>query len=142
MFRKFGTDKADFSATVRRAMRWLDDPSVLPIVDAAARQAWHPARYVLCGWYSRAIARWLEVFPREQCLFLISEEFFADPVSVSQMAARHIGLPDGPIQSLPVARDGGYAERMAPDVEAELRAFYALRNVELSTLLGRELPWA
>ncbi len=142
MFRKFGSDRGDFSQTVRAAMRWLDDPEVLPIVDSAARQAWHPARYVLCGWYARALERWLEMFPRERCLFLISEEFYADPEAGAQQAARHIGLPDGPIATLPVAREGGYQERMPEGTEAELRAFYAPRNAELARLLGRDLPWA
>ncbi|MDD5198727.1 MAG: sulfotransferase [Terrimicrobiaceae bacterium] len=142
MFRKFGTDTADFSTTVRRAMRWLDEPSVYPLVDAAARQAWHPARYVLCGWYARALERWLAVFPREQCLFLISEEFFADPLGTTRAVLHHIRLPEADIPPLPVSREGCYAESMPAEIEAELRAFYAPRNRELSRLLGRDLPWA
>jgi hypothetical protein len=141
MFRKFGSDPADFSATVRSAMRWLDDPSVLPLVDAAARQAHHPARYVLCGWYVRAIERWLAVFPREQCLFLVSEELFANPQAALPSVFRHIGLPVADAPDLPKARDGCYAETMPAETERELRAFFAPRNRELAALLGRELPW-
>jgi len=142
MFRKFGSDRADFSETVRAAIRWLDDPCVLPLVDAAARQAWHPARYVLCGWYARAVERWLKIFPPEQCLFLLSEEFFADPGGVARQAVRHVGLPDVEIAAPAIAREGGYAETMPAETEAELRAFFAPRNRELAALLGRDLPWA
>jgi hypothetical protein len=142
MFRKAGNDDADFSTTVRAAMRWLDDPSVLPLADAAARRAWHPARYVLCGWYARAVRRWLEVFPRERCLFLISEEFFAEPRATTSAAWRHLGLPDGEVPELAIAREGGYEEAIPAVTEAELRAFYGDRNRDLAELLGRELPWA
>lgn len=142
MFRKFGGDTADFPATARSAMRWLDDPSVLPLVDAAACQAHHPARYVLCGWYARAIERWLSVFPREQCLFLFSEELFANPAAGLPAVFRHIGAPMSAVPELPKAREGGYAEAMPEEVERELRNFYAPRNLKLAELLGRNLPWA
>jgi hypothetical protein len=142
MFRKFGSDTADFSATVRSAIRWLDDPSVLPLVDAAACQAHHPARYLLCGWYARAIERWLSVFPREQCLFLFSEELFANPAAELPAVFRHIGLPAAGAPQLPKAREGRYAGTMPADTEQELRQFFAPRNLKLTELLGRELPWA
>ncbi len=141
MFRKFGSDSADFSATVRSAMSWLDDPAVLPLVDAAARQAHHPARYVLCGWYARAIERWLSVFPREQCLFVVSEELLTAPHTAMPAVFRHIGLPATGAPELPKARDGCYAEAMPADTERELRDFFAPRNKELADLLGRDFPW-
>jgi hypothetical protein len=142
MFRRAGGDDADFSATVRAAMRWVDDPAILPLVDAAARQAWHPARYVLCGWYERAARRWLEVFPREQCLFLVSEEFFSDPVGTTKTVLRHIGLPEVDFSSGSIAREGGYKENMPEETAAALRDFYRPRNQRLAELLGRDLPWA
>ena len=110
-------------------------------MDAAARQAWHPARYVLAGWYARAMERWLDIFPREQCLFLIAEEFYADPTGVMAGVFRHAGLRGVPVQSLPAARDGGYSEKMPSDVESELRDFFAPRNARLAEMLGREVPW-
>jgi hypothetical protein len=115
---------------------------VLPLVDAAACQAWHPARYVLAGWYARAVERWPEVFPRERCLFLFSEEFYADPLVTMKVVFRHLGLVEANMSLLPAARDGGYSEKMPADVEAELRAFFAPRSRRLAELMGRELPWA
>ena len=142
MFRKFGSDTADFATTVRAAMRWLDDPGLLPLADAAACKAWHPARYVLCGWYARALERWFGVFPREQCLVVVSEELFADPRDHVTMILRHIGLPADSAVNLPKSREGSYSDSMPQDVERELRDFYAPRNVALAGLLERELPWA
>lgn len=141
MFRKFGSDTADFSASARAAMKWLDDPSVLPLVDAAACRAHHPARYLLCGWYARALERWFGVFPREQCLVLISEELFTDPLLTMPEVFRHLGLDGLEAPSLPRARDGGYAGNMPPETERELREFFAPRNRALADLLGRKLPW-
>ncbi len=141
MFRKSGADAADFSETVRRAARWLDDPSVLPLVDSAACKAHHPTRYLLCGWYARALERWFEVFPREQCLVLFSEELFADPYRRMPEVLRHLGLGGLEAPSLPRARDGGYAGSMPAETESELRRFFAPRNRALADMLGRELPW-
>lgn len=141
MLRASGTDTDDFSGTVRRAMRWLDDPTVLPLVDSAACKAHHPARYVLCGWYARALERWFRFFPREQCLVLISEELFADPAVKMPEVYRHLGLDGMEAPTLPRAREGGYAERMPEDVERELREFFRPRNAALAGLLGREIPW-
>jgi hypothetical protein len=142
MFRKFGTDKEDFSETVLRAVRWLEDPSVLPLVDAAACQAHHPARYVLCGWYARALERWLSFFPREQCLILFSEELLSNPSEHLPSVFRHIGLSAVGVPQLPRARDGKYAEAMPKETEKKLRDFYAPRDEALAALLGRSLPWA
>jgi len=141
MLHKAGADTADFTETVRAAMRWLDDPSVLPLVDSAACKAHHPTRYVLCGWYARALERWFDVFPREQCLVMISEELFADPAVKMPEVFQHLGLDGMDSQSLPRARDGGYVGNMPEETERELRAFYQPRNRALAELLGRELPW-
>jgi hypothetical protein len=141
MLHKFGADTADFSATVRDAMRWLDDPSVLPLVDSAACKAHHPTRYVLCGWYARALERWFSVFPREQCLVMISEELFADPAVKMPEIFRHIGLDGMEAPALPRAREGGYVGNMPGETERALREFFRPRNRALAQLLGRELPW-
>jgi hypothetical protein len=142
MLHKAGSDDADFTASVRAAMRWLDDSSVLPLADAAACRARFPARYVLCGWYARALERWFEEFPREQCLVLISEEFFANADDGMRLVLRHVGVACECIPSLPKSRDGGYGERMPAEIERELRAFFAPRNRDLAAMLGRDLPWA
>jgi hypothetical protein len=122
-------------------MQWLDDPCVLPLADAAACRAHHPSRYVLCGWYARALERWFAVFPREQCLVLISEEMFADPEAGIRAVLRHIGMPEVQLPKMPKSRDGGYADWMPVETERELRAFFKPRNRALATLLERELPW-
>lgn len=141
MYRKAGTDTGDFTETVRRAMRWLRDPDNDALVASAARNAINPVRYVLCGMYARALERWLEYFPREQCLFLISEEFFADPTETMRTVFQFLELRPYSSGVLPPAREGGYRDWMPAETEAELREFFAPGNAKLAELLGRELPW-
>lgn len=141
MFRKDGREKMDFGVRVRNAMRWVADSELDELVASASRSAFNPVRYISAGLYARHVARWLEVFSKEQCLFLVSEEFFADPEGLVQRAFEHLGLPQAEISRLPVARDGGYSEVMDAMVERELREFFAAENAKLAGLLGRDLPW-
>jgi len=141
MFRKDGREREDFDVVVRRATAWVADPTLAPLIEAAAKQAYNPVRYVLCGMYARYLERWLEVFPREQCLFLMSEEFFADPVGTALIARKHVGLSEAPIRTLSIARDGGRRDDMPPSARECLSAFYTAENERLAFLLGRKLPW-
>jgi hypothetical protein len=142
MFQKDGREHESFEAVVPRAVAWLRDPALAPLIDAASRQAFHPVRYVQAGLYARTIERWLEFFPREQCLFLFSEDFFLHPVDVVQSAFQHVGLRDNPVTLLPVARDGGGSASKMPDSMRQLlTGFYAPEDARLATLLGRNIPW-
>lgn len=142
MFQKDGREKESFDVVVRRAVSWLSDPTLDPLVQAASRQAFNPVRYVQCGLYARCIERWLNFFSRDQCLFLMSEEFFHDPVGVAQLARQHVGLRDVPVDRLPIARDGGMSDaRISQEVRDQLRKFYQPEDDRLEQLLGRQLPW-
>lgn len=141
MFRKDGREREDFDVVVRRAAAWIRDPDMTPLVDAAAREAFNPVRYLRCGMYARGVARWLEFFPREQCLFLMSEEFFKNPVEVAQTARRHVGLEEAPVHQLPIARDGGGGGGMPLATREFLMEFFAPEDAQLMQLLKRSLPW-
>ncbi len=141
MFKKAGQETEEFDVVVERAVSWIRDPSLAPLIDSAMRQAFNPARYVVCGMYARCLERWLEVFSREQCLFLMSEEFFADPLTVAAMARRHVGLSDAPIRELPIARERKNPTPMPASARAMLAEFFAPEDERLAKLLGRELPW-
>jgi len=142
MFQKDGREREAFEAVIPRAIAWLQDSGLAPLIDAASRQAFHPVRYVQSGLYAHVIERWLEFFPREQCLFLFSEDFFRDPVEAVRKAFRHIGLRDTPVSPLPVARDGGgVGTMMPPETMKLLTEFYAPDDARLATLLGCKIPW-
>ncbi len=142
MFRNFGTESGDFDEIVGRAVDWLSDDHLDPLIDCVERVNSNPVRYVAIGRYARILERWLRVWPREQCLFVLSEDFFARPSETLLDVQRHLGLEARDLPDVPVARDGKIAEVMRPETEKRLRAFYAPENAKLAELLGRGLPWA
>ncbi|MGC1481313.1 MAG: hypothetical protein WA771_12455, partial [Chthoniobacterales bacterium] len=141
MFREFGTEKAEFGPVVERAMGWLRREDLGPLVESVECVNWNPVRYVLIGIYARMIERWLAVWPREQCLFLLTEEFSATRAETLERVQKHLGLAVRELPELPRAREGKIAELMDAGVEARLREFYAPHNARLAEVLGRELPW-
>ncbi len=142
MFRKFGSETGDFDEIVRRSLNWLSEERLAPLIDCVERVNSNPVRYVATGMYARIVERWLAVWPREQCLFLISEDFFSRPAKTLEAVQGHLGLKVLDLPTVPVARDGKISETMRPETEARLREFYAPENARLARLLGRELPWA
>ncbi len=142
MFREFGTEREEFEPVVDRAMDWLRQDDLRPLVESVERVNWNPLRYVLIGEYARVIERWLEVWPREQCLFLLSEEFSTNRTSVLMDVQRHLGLRERELPELPRARLGKISEKLDPAVESRMREYYAPHNARLAEILGRSLPWA
>ena len=50
--------------------------------------------YVARGRYAEQLERWLEFFPREQLLVLISEELVTEPARAMSSVARFLGIPE------------------------------------------------
>jgi len=141
MCSRTGLDRERFEPGVRRAMRWLDDPSIRDLRSSAMRWRLNPLRYVATGLYLEHLEHWMCHFPRSQCAIFLSEEFFADPEAVTRQACAHLGLPPFPLDEVPSARIGDYKTGMDPQLERDLRAFFAPHNERLAAFLGRELPW-
>ncbi len=142
MFRNFGTETGVFDEVVERAIDWLSDDRLVPLIDSVERVNRNPVRYVAIGMYARILERWLAVWPREQCLFVLSEDFFARTEEVLAEVQRYLGLEVRELPPVAVARDGKIAEVMRPETERRLREFYAAHDSRLAALLGRDLPWA
>jgi hypothetical protein len=141
MFRRSGMERESFDSRVTATVEWVRDSAMRSLVESASRNAFNPVRYVWCGVYHEHVLRWLQLFSREQCLFLVSEEFFAKPRETAERVFRHLGLPAVDVVAPGVAREGGYVERMSAETEAVLRGFFEPHNRRLAELLGRELPW-
>jgi hypothetical protein len=90
--------------------------------------------------YPRALARWFELFPREQFLIFTTEEYSADAGRVCNEVFQFLGLPPQPQEEAPVLNSAKNAP-MAPELRAQLEAHFAPLNAELEQMLGRELPW-
>ena len=141
MFVKSGLEKESFDCVVRQSMRWLSDPDLRPLCEAASKPPFNPIRYVRCGIYAELIGRWLRAFPREQVLVSFAEDLFERPRDLARTVYSFLGLPDYEPASFPHARDSGNRSMPPADIVAEMREFYAPHDAELRTFLGRNLPW-
>ncbi|CAN5786980.1 hypothetical protein BH09VER1_BH09VER1_18410 [soil metagenome] len=141
MFCKSGHETESFETSIERQMDWLARPDLDPLVWAAAQSAFSPVRYLLNGLYHRVLQNWLAVFPREQCLILLSDDFFRDGPGTAHTVFNFLNLDPPPQIEVVHAREGGYSKKMAPETEAKLRAFFAPHNRALGDFLGVTLPW-
>jgi hypothetical protein len=90
--------------------------------------------------YCEHVARWLEVFPREQILFLRFEDLAANPARALQEAHTFLGLPrhqDGEMRKLNAAT---YSD-MDPRTRAELVEHFRPYNQRLRELTGIDFRW-
>ncbi len=101
---------------------------------------WRRYSYVSRGMYIEQMARWLEVFPREQFLIIKSEEFFREPERFFGQVLEFLGLPSFPLPEYRSHNSHGYAE-MRPETRVRLGAFYEPYNRQLYDLLDQDLGW-
>lgn len=141
MFVRSGHDKGDFPTVVHQSIRWLNDTNLQPLLSSSLRNSFGPLRYLANSLYWPNVQRWLAQFKRDNCLFLVSEDFFSDPQGETNRVYRHLGLPEVKLPEIPIARMGDYKEQLDGVLKAELNAFFAPHNNKLAEFLGRDLPW-
>lgn len=142
MFVRAGQERGDFVENVRQATRWLGDPELWGLCQAAAKQSFSPLRYVLNGLYGTLLDRWAAVFPREQMLVLSAEEFFTKGAALASRVYRFLGLPEITVEQVPHARDSGEKGQPVPAEAVEiLREFYAPEIPKVREWLGRVPEW-
>jgi hypothetical protein len=94
----------------------------------------HRSRYV------EHVERWLEVFPREQILFLRFEDLAADPSEALERVHAFLGLPPhrgGELRKLNTAE----YTAMSPRTRAELEEHFRPYNQRLRQLTGVDFGW-
>jgi hypothetical protein len=101
--------------------------------------------YVTRGLYSDQVQRWLEVFPRDQFLFLESESFFADPATSLKEILRFVEAVEwSPSEfrnySYDSRKNVAY-EPVPSDVRDFLDRRFASSNETLRSLLPGTLGW-
>jgi len=96
--------------------------------------------YLYRGHYAEQLARWFDVFPREQFLILHSQRFFEDTAQVFGDVVRWLGLPPW---EPPTYRRFNAAEYEALDAESRdwLVRYFTPHNERLYTLLGQDFGW-
>ena len=87
--------------------------------------------YQARGVYWEQLERWLSVYPREQFLFLSSEEFFADPASAYTRTQSFLGLKSHELRDYGKQNSGGSYSGLEDGTEAQLSAHFKKVCAEL-----------
>jgi hypothetical protein len=90
--------------------------------------------------YAEHVARWLEVFPREQILFLRFEDLAADPSRALEEVHAFLGLPAHRAGELRKLNAAAYSE-MSPHTRADLVEHFRPYNQRLRELTGIDFGW-
>jgi hypothetical protein len=96
--------------------------------------------YLRTSRYAEHLERWLEVFPREQFLFLKFEDVVADPERALEQIHEHLGLPHHRNDELPTLNAGSY-EPMAQETREQLSDYFSSHNERLHELVGIDFGW-
>ena len=96
--------------------------------------------YMKRGVYADQVARWLDLFPKEQILTIKSEEFFADPATSYSQVQTFLGLPDHPLKSYKKF-NAGQESAINPETRSGLLEYFEPHNKRLYDLLGKEFNW-
>jgi hypothetical protein len=90
--------------------------------------------------YADHIARWLELFPREQMLFIEFEQLAAQPQQTLDRVHAFLGLPPYRNRDLPTLNAASYAG-MDPQTRAVLVDYFRPYNQKLRELTGVDFAW-
>jgi hypothetical protein len=139
--RRRGRESKSFAEAVERDESRLDAEEDRMRADPGYYSyAWDHFGYVRRGHYVRHLARWLEVFPRDQLLVLEAETFFQRTAEVYGRVLDFLGLPNARTRSFPVYNTGSY-EPPESRVLERLRDGYRASNEQLYNLLGQRFSW-
>jgi len=108
--------------------------------------------YLTRGIYIDQIEYWLNYFPREQFLFLKTEDLYSNPASIVKQTLEFLGVPGSEIDTnkeykkYKVPSKTGYktkdsAPKMDPITRKYLVEYFKPFNARLYEFLGRDLEW-
>lgn len=97
--------------------------------------------YVERGIYHEEVARWLKHFPRNQFLFLSSEEFYKNPSTVYRQVTDFLKLKDYVPEKFKVYNESSKSDPIPNNIRSMLAAFYAPHNEILFKMLGKRFEW-
>ena len=113
----------------------------------SADQKFYSREYYWYAYLERSIyidklKRWFKYFPREQFLFLKSEEFFKDPNTAYAKALSFLGLEEFELEDYKTVRKGSYKKsKMESSTRTKLLEFFKPKNEELYKFLGIDFEW-
>jgi len=96
--------------------------------------------YISRGLYSKQIKKWLEYFPKEQFLFIKTENFLENPKEVMKQSFKFLNLKNQVISNSKKMNVGEYTE-MNKETRHKLEKIFKPHNNELSKLLDSNFQW-
>jgi len=96
--------------------------------------------YLARGIYLEQVRRWHAIFPREQLLLLVSEQYFADPEPSLARLWAHLDLPVVPTID-PVRNARKKKSEVRPETIDRVRDFFRPHNAALEAYLGEPMGW-
>ena len=141
MFNNRGLADESFEEIADRSIQWLSNDDVYPWLLDAGQCEHSTIRFVLRGMYAESAGRWLKHFPKEQLLFICSEDFFSESAETAKRIFRFLGLDDYHVENLGVMRKGVYEREAHSSVLEKLDRFYDVHNDKLYALLGQDFGW-
>jgi len=108
--------------------------------------------YLTRGIYIDQIEYWMNFFPREQFLFLKTEDLYSNPASIVRQTLEFLGIPGKEIDTnreykkYKVPSKTGYrtkdsAPKIDPNTRKYLVEYFKPHNARLYEFLGRDLEW-
>lgn len=147
MIRSWGKEKLSFSEAIdKEEERVRDDKQKLESgVSLRYLDNLMNYSYVDRGFYSKQIRLWFKYFPKEQFLFLKSEDFFSNPKKITLQVVGFLGLDnrDSVFKHVPfkVHNGGTYEDTISHSVREKLTEIYASEESDLKKLTGLEFNW-
>jgi hypothetical protein len=96
--------------------------------------------YLGRGYYADQLSAWFRIFPREQFLFIRSEDFFLNPCASFKQSLRFLELPEIDLCNYEKQNAGTYTS-MSMEVRQRLYNHFKPHNLRLYDLLGTDLAW-
>jgi hypothetical protein len=96
--------------------------------------------YQARGRYAGQIETWLGLFPRNQMMFLSSEELYTSPATLYAKAIEFLGLPRWEPQGFKAFKQGVYEDIPARS-RARLAKYFEPHNRKLYELVGIDFGW-
>jgi len=131
------TDTANtFEIAIERELKFLENQSN---TDEYTLEK-HELYYLERGKYYSQLLPWIEHFPREQLLFIKSENFFQNPENELTKVYKHLGISMVLPKDLSKKNAGKY-NKISPGTVHRLEAYFREENEKLTDLLGKEFIW-
>jgi len=134
-------EDSTFENAVRRELKEFPiDKTEDPWLDKLKANAYAHYSYTGRGVYIHQIKRWLDYFPREQFLFLKSEDFFNDPPTTMKTVYDFLDINDFVNEDLKPHNVGSY-NALTHKFRTELEEFFEPFNQNLYLIAGKHLNW-